>query len=411
MGPSLILDKSSLQTLSASEASALGRFYSVIVAPVLVIEIMADLKKHNTGDRTPEQEVIQLANKLSQVDSAVSVHYLPLMIQSLLGNSDEMNRRPVVGSSKFVRAHDGRIGVVFDETPEELAILRWQDGLFSDAEQAIAEQWRISTKSIDLEKFKNEHKATEEFQSAKNLDELFAQVKDFLLRNDSNPELLKMILLEFGFNQKFARHVFLRWEEMRQKSIQSFAPYALHCFKANLMFFLGLIRNFITTRPTNRVDLEYVYYLPFCSVFSSKDKFHKELVPLFLEGDQLFVTGEELKADIANLKNNSSPTKMSGPPANAKSPTYQAWKTSAPDWEAGTKVQSTTRTPEESKNAIDNIMSLTDSPEITDPEILKRLDLSKIDFISRKRSVRLNDPCPCQSGMKFRDCHWTLGRK
>jgi len=258
MGPSIILDKSSLQTLSAREILVLNKLYSVTIAPVLIIEILADLKKSDTGDRSPEEEVVQLASKLSQMGSAVNVHYRALIQGSLAGNSISMQRRPTVGSGKPVRAPDGKIGVVFEETPEELAILRWQDGLFNDAEHALAEQWRFSTKNIDLERFKKEYKASDNFSSSKNLEELFAQVNSDLHENDLNAELMKMILIEFGFDQQFASQVFMRWERIAQKSIQSFAPYALYCFKANLIFYLGLIKNLLGTRPTNRVDLEYV---------------------------------------------------------------------------------------------------------------------------------------------------------
>ena len=45
MGPVLICDKSTLQSLARDELSALRRYYSLTVPPVLVIEILSDLKK------------------------------------------------------------------------------------------------------------------------------------------------------------------------------------------------------------------------------------------------------------------------------------------------------------------------------------------------------------------------------
>ncbi|MGC2330827.1 MAG: hypothetical protein WA581_05195 [Candidatus Acidiferrales bacterium] len=45
----------------------------------------------------------------------------------------------------------------------------------------------------------------------------------------------------------------------------------------------------------------YLYYLPFCSVFTSKDNFHAQIVPLFLAPEQTFVNGTELKEDLAKL--------------------------------------------------------------------------------------------------------------
>ena len=54
-------------------------------------------------------------------------------------------------------------------------------------------------------------------------------------------------------------------------------------------------------RPTNKVDLAYLYYLPFCRVFTSSDKLHERTVSLFMRDNQTFVRGDDLKADLAKL--------------------------------------------------------------------------------------------------------------
>jgi len=411
MGPSIVLDKSSLQTLSASEISVLNRLYTFNIVPVLVTEILADLKKDKKDDRTPEQEVVQLANKLSQMDSAINENYMELIRASLIGNAVLMDRRPVVGGGRFVKSPEGKIGIVYEETQEELAILRWQDSLFNDAEHAVAERWRQSTRRIDLEGFKRGYRASEDFQNIASLEQLVSKVNLYLKRNDSNTELLKMIVTEFGFDQPFANRVFLRWEGLSMKSVKLFAPYALYCFKANLTFYLGLIGNLLGTRPTNRVDLEYVYYLPFCTAFSSKDNFHKVLVPLFLEPNQRFISGEVLKADLSKLRDDEFAKNLDGPLQDKNSPTYEAWKAAIPNWEPTESKQSKKYSLEESRKIAQDNEFLSELPEVTDPEVLKNLDETKIDFMIRKRSVRLSDPCPCKSGKKFRDCHWTPDMK
>ena len=45
MGPIIILDKSALQSLSYDEIYTLNRHYFLNITPVLIIEILADLKK------------------------------------------------------------------------------------------------------------------------------------------------------------------------------------------------------------------------------------------------------------------------------------------------------------------------------------------------------------------------------
>jgi hypothetical protein len=54
-------------------------------------------------------------------------------------------------------------------------------------------------------------------------------------------------------------------------------------------------------KESHQIDLAYLYYLPFCSVFTSKDRFHAQIVPLFLNPRQTFVNGIELKEDLRKL--------------------------------------------------------------------------------------------------------------
>jgi hypothetical protein len=54
-------------------------------------------------------------------------------------------------------------------------------------------------------------------------------------------------------------------------------------------------------RKSNKVDIEYLYYLPFCMVFTSRDDLHVRSAPLFLRADQSFIHGDDLKADLKRL--------------------------------------------------------------------------------------------------------------
>ena len=54
-------------------------------------------------------------------------------------------------------------------------------------------------------------------------------------------------------------------------------------------------------KADNKVDIAYLYYLPFCHVFVSKDNLHKRVVPLFMRDDQSFIDADELKADLQKL--------------------------------------------------------------------------------------------------------------
>jgi hypothetical protein len=56
-----------------------------------------------------------------------------------------------------------------------------------------------------------------------------------------------------------------------------------------------LLRN---VKQSHQIDLAYLYYLPFCSVFTSKDRFHAQIVPLFLNPRQTFVNGEDYGGEL-----------------------------------------------------------------------------------------------------------------
>lgn len=70
----------------------------------------------------------------------------------------------------------------------------------------------------------------------------------------------------------------------------------------DLVFYLGMASHEIgTERPSNMIDVAYLYYLPFCMVFVSGDKLHARLAPLLLRPDQRFVMAADLKAGLKTL--------------------------------------------------------------------------------------------------------------
>lgn len=72
-------------------------------------------------------------------------------------------------------------------------------------------------------------------------------------------------------------------------------------YGVELFFYLGLAARLISEGRTNHVDLAYLFYLPFCMVFTSSDDLHAATVPLFLRDNQSFVPGAELKTDLGAL--------------------------------------------------------------------------------------------------------------
>ncbi len=70
-GPTLIYDKSTIQSLTSKEAYWLHHHFHVVLTPTLFIEVLGDLKKVSRRGKSPEEEVSILADKI-----LVNPHFL-----------------------------------------------------------------------------------------------------------------------------------------------------------------------------------------------------------------------------------------------------------------------------------------------------------------------------------------------
>jgi hypothetical protein len=113
-------------------------------------------------------------------------------------------------------------------------------------------------------------------------------------------------LFRFGLNllgvSEAADWVIEDWTNRRRPPLRDHVPYFIFMLTINIFFCLvlptQLLRN---VKASHHVDLAYLYYLPFCSVFTSKDNFHAQIVPLFLGPMQTFVNGIDFKEDLKKL--------------------------------------------------------------------------------------------------------------
>ena len=113
-------------------------------------------------------------------------------------------------------------------------------------------------------------------------------------------------LLRFGLNllgvPENADLVVRTWIADGRKPLRSYRQYFLHMLSINIFFSLVLPAQLLRkVKPSHQIDLAYLYYLPFCAVFSSRDNFHVEVAPLFLRPVQRFIHGDALKADLKKL--------------------------------------------------------------------------------------------------------------
>lgn len=348
MGPYIVLDKSAFQSLSYDELLFLSKHYSIVLTPVLVMEILGDLKKQY-GERDSGEIVKTLARKIIGIDTFVNVDYRQLCIANLMGHRVPMQFAPVIHGEELF-TEEGEPFNFIDEPAEMKAIRNWKVGNFSKAEMELADQWRLITRSFDLEGFRNTFRKLEFIPKVKTVEELLVFLNRTYTKNfkDTNyqKECIFYFLDDLAATDTLKEKVYARWYAKRLPPFYIFAPYAHYCFMLNQIFKLGVIRGLITTRSTNRVDMEYLFYTPFAMAFSSDDNFHKALWPHVIRPEQFFIPKDELKADLSALKAEwdfLSPVEKQQrdydygcrPPQNPISITHRVWDKHMRPWKRG----------------------------------------------------------------------------
>jgi len=348
-GPFLIFDKSALQSFSLDETNWLDNFYYTIITPIFFAETLADLEKEVSRGRSPEDVVGSLAHKTPDMSASPSVHHRTILGSALMGHEVPIRPTLLRSGGRLVKLGDGNSGVFYDPAPEEEALNRWYNHEFLDLERQAAKNWRRDLSGID-------HTAT--YQYFQNWFLVGKPKTDLEVKNiadsfiDGWPQdaVLKFALGYLGISQAFHPQIIQRWNDAGSPPIKDFCPYFRYYLGVALFFDLGIASDRISReRPKgkadNKVDLAYLYYLPFCHVFTSMDKLHKRVVPLFLGSDQSFIDGAEMKADLAKLdahysampeevRNSSFFRFASYPPDDTSFLTTRLWDRHSSHWRA-----------------------------------------------------------------------------
>ena len=409
MGPNLICDKSTLQALSRDELSALRRYYSLNIPPVLLVEILADLKKHVDG-AAGREEVRILANKLLPACSTVNMNFRKLIIGELGGQHFPMDCRPVVQGGFQVDAQDGKKGVMLKVSPEADALLRWQTNEFSEAEELLAEAWRLSTLSIDLEGMQRHLRSA--YSGHVNLRTLAqtAQFVDELIRTTSPKLLFEWFLNDADIFGPSARQAVEKFQGAADGSLFELAPYTAFCVRVGLIFHFALAFGLVSTRPTNRLDLEYLYYSPFCNAFSSGDAFHRKIAPLVIPNGKYF-DREVLKADLNQLakwwttlspEQEEQESHVQGPPENENSITHQLWKELMRPGYRDPGRRHLNLTKEASDKMLKRFQDLARKGSLSEQPLQGSAE--DCDFMIVQHMVRPDGPCICGKPKLFKEC-------
>lgn len=136
------------------------------------------------------------------------------------------------------------------------------------------------------------------------------------------------------------------WKQSGRPTFRDFAPYACLCLEIDLYFFLSLANGLISDqRASNKIDIGYLYYVPFAKVFVSGDRLHREASKHFLGDDQMFIWGPDLKKDLADLnarllqlpqreKDQGLFKLLASPPPDHQGLIAEIWDRMVPGWRA-----------------------------------------------------------------------------
>jgi hypothetical protein len=396
-GPSIIFDKSSLESLSLDEAVLMDNFYMSNITPLLYVECLADLEKQMRSNSTPEQLVGSLADRTPEAQGMPNVHHLSILQGELSRQFDlaQVHGRVAVAGGEPVQLGDKK-GFVFRRTPEAEAFERWTCREFLDVERNLAKQWRRALTGIDLNALScsvlgelGHWRKPKDLEDAKHLADIAIDTMD--------PEWL----LRFGLNllgvPEATEWVLQEWISRRRPPLREHVPYFIFMLTINIFFCLvlptQLLRN---VKASHQIDLAYLYYLPFCSVFTSKDNFHIQVAPLFLAENQQFINGIDFKDDLKRLNElySALPADVlktglinfaAHPPEDSSYIVTRMWDQFLPRWRAIKSQPKPQRDPEEEKRLVEEINHLSD-------ENLPSHDERDIDKVSYAQITRLVRP-------------------
>jgi hypothetical protein len=394
-GPILIFDKSALESLNPDESAWLDNFFLTNITPLFFAETLADLEKQVHAGRTPEAVVGNLAEKTPDMQSSPAAHHSRLLGSDLYGTETVvMDGRILRAGGKVVKL-DGKSGVFFEKTKEEEALSRWQRHEFLDLERQIAKLWRRDLSGINHEESYAFFQKWFLMGKPKNLTEVKA-LTDALIDGSPQQASLAFGMNLLGIPDPAQREIVARWLHEGRPSVRNFALYFRHVYSVDLFFNLAIAADQISrVRPSNKIDLAYLYYLPFCHVFTSSDNLHERVVPLFLRGDQSFVKGQELKADLRKLDDHYSALPedikrtgfhkfASAPPDDASFLVTRLWDKHLPGWR---KSKTERKEPDQSnaKELIEHLNRIEKESHSSDPS--ERLSAEETEYVQIQRFV------------------------
>ena len=376
MGPVTLFDKSFLQSLSEDESVWFDNFFLTNVCPIFYVETLADLEKKVRDDRTAEQEVGLIADKFPEMNCHPNAYHALLCVGNLLGHEVPMRGHiQLPPGGRLVRSEMG-IGFVHEPSPEAGAFSRWQNRDFAEVERLYARQWRETLGCLDLAELASWYSsAGVSPKSCKTLLEAKIRAERIVESWEKSLDGMKAALACLNVSRAMSDQIVEFWQAIGHPPLSTYAPFAAYVLTIEVFFGIALAAKHISTdRVSNRTDIAYLFYLPFCRVFVSNDKLHRRCAHLFLRSDQEFVWGLDLKSDLSKLNEHymQLPEETRSmhitsfarvPPKDGDYLMAKLWDRHWPGWRQQ-KEDSTPRDPIEDARLVEELEKVAQAPSI-----------------------------------------------
>lgn len=301
-GPAILFDKSFLQGLNVDEAVWFDHFFAPVVSPLFYIETLGDLAKPPRATATAGETVRRIAEKFPQMSGSPAVFHGTLWVGNLLGHCFPMDGRPVIAEGRKVTA-DGQTGTIVQPSLEAQAFERWARGEFQAVEELAAKSWRRTLELADLRmgaaKLRDIGLRAD---GCRSIGEVKRRAHEFASDFSIAADPLDLVIVLSGADRHMKAMIRARHRDVGEPALSKFAPYAAYALELELFYHLAIDAGVISgERASDRLDIGYLFYLPFCSLFVSADRLHEKCAPHFLRPDQHFIWGPDLKSGLAEL--------------------------------------------------------------------------------------------------------------
>jgi len=202
-----------------------------------------------------------------------------------------------------VHSNEDGSELMVSQIPQQQMWARWAANDFCTENEATASGWRAEIEATDLEAERKRWKPlADQIGSPSSLSAIVESVDRIMADSSATAQhdliQLALKIVRAGARDRISAMAYFIDVKMG-KTIVEYAPFAAHVARTYMCFALGMACNLLGTRRTNTIDLQYLFYAPFCRTFVSNDRLHRDLWRAGAVMSQAsFVWGEDFRADL-----------------------------------------------------------------------------------------------------------------